>query len=265
MDEPVRIDPVSRARELIREADFLATSEEEPVGSRRCLQFINDTVAFVRAFEDRLPPKLVSEIGSSTWTYPRLGDDVENESSANAYWADEGEVMIDFRYPTFKRAAEILRAAEVRLACDVAPRDAIRPEVIRPVDVPLPVMEDARLRNTPQASEPAVGPGSDESTVPLSVASSGMAAGLETPVPAVKDTRPPNTPRLSELATRSDALNEQQVAALLNVKCATLQKWRMFRKGDSYRGPKFLKMGRAVRYMPADLLDYIKGKKSHDR
>ncbi|MBS1856110.1 MAG: helix-turn-helix domain-containing protein [Acidobacteria bacterium] len=47
---------------------------------------------------------------------------------------------------------------------------------------------------------------------------------------------------------RSVCVDERQVAAQLNVKPATLRKWRFLG-----RGPKFLRVGRAVRYRITDI------------
>ena len=50
------------------------------------------------------------------------------------------------------------------------------------------------------------------------------------------------------------AMNEKQAAALLGVSTKTLQAWRF-----QNRGPAYLKYGRAVRYLPQDLTDYVQG------
>ena len=47
-------------------------------------------------------------------------------------------------------------------------------------------------------------------------------------------------------------LREQEVADFLNLKVATLRRWRW--SGD---GPPFIKLNGAVRYSEADLRDYI--------
>ncbi len=46
--------------------------------------------------------------------------------------------------------------------------------------------------------------------------------------------------------------NEVEAAALLNIAVPTLRRWRW--SGD---GPRFAKIGRAVRYDPAELRAYI--------
>lgn len=43
-------------------------------------------------------------------------------------------------------------------------------------------------------------------------------------------------------------MNEHDVATALGVKVSTLRRWRMFR-----RGPRFVKVGRLVRYLEADV------------
>ncbi|MCZ6770495.1 MAG: helix-turn-helix domain-containing protein [Proteobacteria bacterium] len=47
-------------------------------------------------------------------------------------------------------------------------------------------------------------------------------------------------------------LKEQEAAEILNMEVSTLRKWRW--AGD---GPKFIKIGAAVRYDPQALKDYI--------
>ena len=47
-------------------------------------------------------------------------------------------------------------------------------------------------------------------------------------------------------------LNEHEAARWLNLKAATLRRWRWGGKG-----PRFLKLGAAVRYDPADLTAFI--------
>lgn len=51
-------------------------------------------------------------------------------------------------------------------------------------------------------------------------------------------------------ATR--ALTEREVSELLGLSVATLRAWR--HRGQ---GPRFLRLGRAVRYLPADLEDFV--------
>ncbi len=47
-------------------------------------------------------------------------------------------------------------------------------------------------------------------------------------------------------------LTETEAASLLNLSIKTLRRWRW-----AGRGPRFLKLGAAVRYDPADLAAYI--------
>ena len=57
-------------------------------------------------------------------------------------------------------------------------------------------------------------------------------------------------------ATRSDttrALTEHEVAELLGLSVATLRAWR--HRG---KGPRFLRLGRSVRYLPADLAHFVR-------
>ena len=49
------------------------------------------------------------------------------------------------------------------------------------------------------------------------------------------------------------ALTESEVADQLGLSVATLRAWR--HRG---KGPRFLRFGRAVRYLPADLEDFIR-------
>ncbi len=50
-------------------------------------------------------------------------------------------------------------------------------------------------------------------------------------------------------------LNEEQAAERLGVKVKTMQQWRHFG-----RGPKYVKVGRLVKYQPADIEAYIKSR-----
>ena len=59
-----------------------------------------------------------------------------------------------------------------------------------------------------------------------------------------------------QLATRSDttrALTERQVAEWLGMSAGTLRAWR--HRG---KGPRFLRLGRSVRYLPSDLDDFVR-------
>ena len=57
-------------------------------------------------------------------------------------------------------------------------------------------------------------------------------------------------------ATRSDttrALTEREVGELLGLSVATLRAWR--HRG---KGPRFLRLGRSVRYLPSDVADFVR-------
>lgn len=49
------------------------------------------------------------------------------------------------------------------------------------------------------------------------------------------------------------ALTEREVADRLSLSVATLRAWR--HRGQ---GPRFLRLGRAVRYLPADLEEFVR-------
>jgi predicted DNA-binding transcriptional regulator AlpA len=49
-------------------------------------------------------------------------------------------------------------------------------------------------------------------------------------------------------------LTEKEAALVLGVSVYTLQKWRLRRVG-----PRYVKLGRAIRYRMSDLLDFISG------
>jgi predicted DNA-binding transcriptional regulator AlpA len=55
---------------------------------------------------------------------------------------------------------------------------------------------------------------------------------------------------MNEQQTR--ALTEQEVAARFGLSVATLRAWRWKRKG-----PRFVRLGRAVRYLPDDLDQFL--------
>ena len=60
-----------------------------------------------------------------------------------------------------------------------------------------------------------------------------------------------HTPTVNSRA--SWALTESQVAEQLGLSVATLRAWR--HRG---RGPRFVRFGRAVRYLPADLAEFVR-------
>jgi len=49
------------------------------------------------------------------------------------------------------------------------------------------------------------------------------------------------------------ALTEREVADMLGLSVATLRAWR--HRG---KGPRFLRLGRSVRYLPSDLDDFVR-------
>ncbi|MGV3518790.1 helix-turn-helix transcriptional regulator [Luteitalea sp.] len=55
------------------------------------------------------------------------------------------------------------------------------------------------------------------------------------------------------LHATSRALTEREVSDLLGLSVATLRAWR--HRGQ---GPRFLRLGRAVRYLPADLETFVR-------
>lgn len=57
----------------------------------------------------------------------------------------------------------------------------------------------------------------------------------------------------SGLQSTSRALTEREVADLLGLSVATLRAWR--HRGQ---GPRYLRLGRAVRYLPADLETFVR-------
>jgi excisionase family DNA binding protein len=52
---------------------------------------------------------------------------------------------------------------------------------------------------------------------------------------------------------RTTALTERQVAELLGLSVATLRAWR--HRG---KGPRFLRLGRSVRYLPSDVDEFVR-------
>jgi predicted DNA-binding transcriptional regulator AlpA len=53
--------------------------------------------------------------------------------------------------------------------------------------------------------------------------------------------------------SQTKAVTEREVADMLGLSVATLRAWR--HRGQ---GPRFLRLGRAVRYLPADLEDFVR-------
>jgi hypothetical protein len=54
-----------------------------------------------------------------------------------------------------------------------------------------------------------------------------------------------------------DLLTEHDVARITNLSVASVRRWRLLR-----RGPKYLKIGAAVRYKPEDLVAYLDSRPS---
>lgn len=50
-------------------------------------------------------------------------------------------------------------------------------------------------------------------------------------------------------------LNEHDLARITGMSVATVRRWRLFRQG-----PKYLKLGSAVRYQPADVAAWLKAR-----
>jgi excisionase family DNA binding protein len=62
-----------------------------------------------------------------------------------------------------------------------------------------------------------------------------------------------NSPTGEDSRRRTTALTERQVAEQLGLSVATLRAWR--HRG---KGPRFLRLGRAVRYLPADVDEFVR-------
>jgi excisionase family DNA binding protein len=60
-------------------------------------------------------------------------------------------------------------------------------------------------------------------------------------------------PMMSHEGAPARALTEREVAERLGLSVATLRAWR--HRGQ---GPRFLRLGRAVRYLPDDLDDFVR-------
>ena len=57
----------------------------------------------------------------------------------------------------------------------------------------------------------------------------------------------------ADFTRRSAALTERQVAEQLGLSVATLRAWR--HRG---KGPRFLRLGRSVRYLPSDVDEFVR-------
>ena len=53
----------------------------------------------------------------------------------------------------------------------------------------------------------------------------------------------------------NEYLNEKEVAQIYNLSVTTLRKWRLLG-----RGPRFVKLGRSVRYSAADLAGWLESR-----
>jgi len=56
-----------------------------------------------------------------------------------------------------------------------------------------------------------------------------------------------------QMSESTRALTEREVAELLGLSVATLRAWR--HRG---KGPRFLRLGRSVRYLPSDVADFVR-------
>ena len=61
------------------------------------------------------------------------------------------------------------------------------------------------------------------------------------------------TTERGQMSDMTRALTEREVAELLGLSVATLRAWR--HRG---KGPRFLRLGRSVRYLPADVADFVR-------
>jgi excisionase family DNA binding protein len=61
------------------------------------------------------------------------------------------------------------------------------------------------------------------------------------------------TTERGQMSDMTRALTEREVAELLGLSVATLRAWR--HRG---KGPRFLRLGRSVRYLPSDVADFVR-------
>ena len=61
------------------------------------------------------------------------------------------------------------------------------------------------------------------------------------------------TTQRGQMSDTTRALTEREVGELLGLSVATLRAWR--HRG---KGPRFLRLGRSVRYLPSDLADFVR-------
>lgn len=64
---------------------------------------------------------------------------------------------------------------------------------------------------------------------------------------------PRPTTQRGQMSDTTRALTEREVADMLGLSVATLRAWR--HRG---KGPRFLRLGRSVRYLPSDLDDFVR-------
>ena len=64
---------------------------------------------------------------------------------------------------------------------------------------------------------------------------------------------PRPTTQRGQMSDTTRALTEREVADMLGLSVATLRAWR--HRG---KGPRFLRLGRSVRYLPADVADFVR-------
>ena len=64
---------------------------------------------------------------------------------------------------------------------------------------------------------------------------------------------PSTTTVRGQMSGTARALTEREVAEQLGLSVATLRAWR--HRG---KGPRFLRLGRSVRYLPSDLNDFVR-------
>src|SRR5450759_386243 len=79
-------------------------------------------------------------------------------------------------------------------------------------------------------------------------------AALTIPIPAVKELPPVRPVQIKppSLPDAPDLLNEHQVAEFVQFSVASVRRWRLFRTG-----PKYLKIGAAVRYRREDVETWL--------
>jgi excisionase family DNA binding protein len=61
------------------------------------------------------------------------------------------------------------------------------------------------------------------------------------------------TTERGQMSGKTRALTEREVAEQLGLSVATLRAWR--HRG---KGPRFLRLGRSVRYLPSDVADFVR-------